>query len=470
MPKLTIGAVGDKYEQEADAVAAQVVKQLNNPAPAPVQRQERDEDELLQKKPLMPQIQRTEGYEDEEEEEIRMKPAAVQLKSMSTGGAASPELEQSIQHERGKGQPLAETVRQPMENAFGADFGGVRIHTNNTADQLNQSIQAKAFTTGQDVFFRQGAYAPESKGGQELLAHELTHVVQQSDGMVQRSLKTGDRELLNQPSQSELFIQRRIFKYKKRVGKATKAVDVSEDKFWKKIVKTAKGYDLSGLELNERFAQTIYNHFTIVNGAHCTLSEAVNYYWISMTQAYDYLLESEANMRWLAEKLDEQQAQEEYIERGSNEIMIWRGTNPNQARKILENQTMGGEPGGQNHRLPPSEDVAIRQTGFNIKATEFGKIEEWSQELGGLMGFATDGVMLVATVDQYAVAKAQSNIGERGVTGYADQILGQVMVDDIGRESGKSHEDKMWESAKHCFYRMVGAIDKTEANVPFEEM
>ncbi|NEO85805.1 MAG: DUF4157 domain-containing protein, partial [Spirulina sp. SIO3F2] len=78
------------------------------------------------------------------------------------------------------GQPLADSVRQPMENAFGANFGGVRIHTDNTADQLNRSIQAQAFTTGQDVFFRQGAYTPTNKGGQELLAHELTHVVQQS--------------------------------------------------------------------------------------------------------------------------------------------------------------------------------------------------------------------------------------------------------------------------------------------------
>ncbi|NEO86320.1 MAG: DUF4157 domain-containing protein [Spirulina sp. SIO3F2] len=201
MPKLTIGAVGDKYEQEADAVAAQVVQQLNSPQPIQREEYEDEKSERLQQQSLIQSIQRTEGYEDEDEEEIRMKPLdgvvqrtegyedeeeeirmqpLVQLKEASAGGAASPELEQSIQQERGKGQPLAESIRQPMENAFGANFGNVRIHTDNTADQLNQSIQAKAFTTGQDVFFRQGAYAPESQGGQELLAHELTHVVQQN--------------------------------------------------------------------------------------------------------------------------------------------------------------------------------------------------------------------------------------------------------------------------------------------------
>ncbi len=69
--------------------------------------------------------------------------------------------------------------------AFGADFSGVRVHTDAQAHQLNQSIQAKAFTTGQDVFVRQGAYEPGSRGGQELLAHELTHVVQQKGEVVQ---------------------------------------------------------------------------------------------------------------------------------------------------------------------------------------------------------------------------------------------------------------------------------------------
>jgi hypothetical protein len=64
------------------------------------------------------------------------------------------------------------------------------VHTDSQSDQLNKSIQAKAFTTGQDIFFRQGAYEPNSRGGQELIAHELTHVVQQNGGAVQRSQET----------------------------------------------------------------------------------------------------------------------------------------------------------------------------------------------------------------------------------------------------------------------------------------
>ncbi|MFN6326063.1 MAG: DUF4157 domain-containing protein, partial [Aphanizomenon sp.] len=102
--------------------------------------------------------------------------------------AATPNLETSIQGARGSGQRLDENIRQPMEKAFGGvDFSQVKVHNDTQSDQLNQSIQARAFTTGTDVFFRGGEYNPGSRGGQELIAHELTHVVQQSGGVVQRS-------------------------------------------------------------------------------------------------------------------------------------------------------------------------------------------------------------------------------------------------------------------------------------------
>jgi hypothetical protein len=245
--KLTIGEPGDKYEQEADQVAARVVNQINSPQTKPssqggtVQRDEIAEDEeKLNKKPLSDSIQRQELPEEDEEvkmkplsdsiqrqelpeedEEVKMKPLSdsiqreelpeedeeVKMKPLSDsiqrqelpeedeevkmkplvqrqpavgGMAATPDLEASIQQARGSGQPLADSVRKPMEQAFGADFSGVNVHTDTQSHQLNQSIQAKAFTTGKDIFFRQGEYDPGSWGGQELIAHELTHVVQQN--------------------------------------------------------------------------------------------------------------------------------------------------------------------------------------------------------------------------------------------------------------------------------------------------
>ncbi|MEX0269737.1 DUF4157 domain-containing protein [Leptolyngbyaceae cyanobacterium UHCC 1019] len=93
-------------------------------------------------------------------------------------------LTASIEQARGKGAPLDLDTRQSMEQSLQSDFGNVRIHANPQADQLNRSIQSRAFTTGQDIFFRQGAYAPNSPQGKQLLGHELTHVVQQSSGKV----------------------------------------------------------------------------------------------------------------------------------------------------------------------------------------------------------------------------------------------------------------------------------------------
>jgi hypothetical protein len=72
-----------------------------------------------------------------------------------------------------------------MEPVFGADFSQVRVHTDTQANTLNRTLSARAFTTGRDIFFRQGEYRPGSSTGQELIAHELTHVVQQGGAGVQ---------------------------------------------------------------------------------------------------------------------------------------------------------------------------------------------------------------------------------------------------------------------------------------------
>lgn len=103
----------------------------------------------------------------------------------------APEVEEAIQAARGGGQALDSAVRARMEPAFGADFGGVRVHTGSQADALNRQLSARAFTTGQDIFFKQGEYNPGSSKGRELLAHELTHVVQQAGKEIQGKLVIG---------------------------------------------------------------------------------------------------------------------------------------------------------------------------------------------------------------------------------------------------------------------------------------
>jgi hypothetical protein len=190
--KLTIGAPGDRYEQEADTIARKVVSQINSPT--------------AQAKPATKVLQRQPVGRD-----ITVSPFAgmMQAKEAIGGGPASQDLESSINRAKGGGQALDAGLQQSMGQAMGADFSGVKVHTDANSNQLNQSIQAKAFTTGQDIFFKQGQYDPGSKDGQELIAHELTHVVQQngnkisSNPHVQSKLETSN----NISSSNHTFIQ-----------------------------------------------------------------------------------------------------------------------------------------------------------------------------------------------------------------------------------------------------------------------
>jgi Domain of unknown function (DUF4157)/Calpain family cysteine protease len=166
--KMTIQPPGDQYEQEADRVAEQVVQKMQAPS-AP---------ESILGEPLQHQKR------EEDSNTLRMK--ALAQHPPIGGMAATQDLESSINRARGGGQPLEAGLQRKLGQAMGADFSRVRVHTDHQADQLNRSIQAKAFTTGQDVFFRQGEYKPESSAGQKVLAHELTHVVQQQSGRVSR--------------------------------------------------------------------------------------------------------------------------------------------------------------------------------------------------------------------------------------------------------------------------------------------
>lgn len=110
--------------------------------------------------------------------------AVQRLIQRSGSGQAEVDEEtaERIDESRGGGQELESGVKESLGAAMGRDFSDVRVHTSPESDELNQQLGATAFTTGSDVFFSDGAYEPDTSGGQELLAHELTHVVQQGSG------------------------------------------------------------------------------------------------------------------------------------------------------------------------------------------------------------------------------------------------------------------------------------------------
>jgi hypothetical protein len=108
-----------------------------------------------------------------------LRAAALHGKDSAAGSTVDDAISRAIGAKRGSGQSLPEAARRDMERTLGHNFDDVRVHADVEADGLNKAVQAEAFTTGADIFFRSGRYDPGSNDGRKLLAHELTHVVQQ---------------------------------------------------------------------------------------------------------------------------------------------------------------------------------------------------------------------------------------------------------------------------------------------------
>ncbi|MFK7783510.1 MAG: DUF4157 domain-containing protein, partial [Crocinitomicaceae bacterium] len=192
--KLSFGSSNDKFEQEADDTADNVVQKLAaNPSAVGAQSEEENgntsesKDQPISEisaKPLVSSsIQKSEGEatEDSENDEAQ----SEEIPENFQGGLSSS---------KGSGDALPEEVNDKMGKAFNADFSNVRVHTGASAVQLNRQIGAQAFANGRDIYFNKGKYSPNSKAGAHLLAHELTHTIQQ--GAVKQS-KNGNNKSIN---------------------------------------------------------------------------------------------------------------------------------------------------------------------------------------------------------------------------------------------------------------------------------
>jgi hypothetical protein len=186
--KLTVSQPGDVHEREADRVANAVMRM-----PAADVR----EIPVVSSTMSISKVQRMCSKCDEE---IATGPATqVQRREHAASAPlVEPSTAANIQSLRGGGQALPEATRAFFEPRFGADFSEVRIHTGPRAAEAAKSISAKAFTLGHDIAFGKGQYSPQSSEGQKLLAHELTHTIQQTGPGVILS-KIGDGHDLTSP-------------------------------------------------------------------------------------------------------------------------------------------------------------------------------------------------------------------------------------------------------------------------------
>lgn len=216
-PKLQINQPGDVYEKQADAMAERVVSKGKpvlstlDSAPKSAQRQGKEEiqranqpeeiqkmaqpeeEKTVQKMSAPEEPRRKEKEEvqrkpeeeqavQKKEEEVKCKPEEEKIQTLPSAngaGAAPSGFAANLNRSKGQGSGLGRGALNEMSSAFGRDFSGVRIHTDSHAEQLSEQIRAQAFTHGKDIYFNQGKYSPETQEGKRLLAHELTHVVQQ---------------------------------------------------------------------------------------------------------------------------------------------------------------------------------------------------------------------------------------------------------------------------------------------------
>ena len=216
--KLTVGAPNDIYEKQADAMADKVVQRLTQPEVISKKDQsvqakplstlftpfvqkkcahceeeeklqkekEHKEKERIQKKPIF----ESDAEPPDDEKKVQRKCAEcdkeekLQKKSNESSPTAPSNIESRLSSSKGGGSTLPAATREQMERSFGADFSDVRIHNDSSAVQMSRDLNAQAFTHGSDIYFNSGKYDANSEGGKHLLAHELTHVVQQNENSV----------------------------------------------------------------------------------------------------------------------------------------------------------------------------------------------------------------------------------------------------------------------------------------------
>ena len=222
--KLTVNKPGDKFEKEADTMADKVVKmpspqmkkeeklqrlpeekiqkkepelekskiQKKDAVKDRLQKAEPEKDKVQKKEPELEKskIQKAEPEKDKvqkaepekdkvQKKEPELENSKIQKKESSGTPAVASATQTSIQNQTTGGQPLSPDVKGYMEPRFGADFSNVRVHSDEESARLNNQISARAFTYQNHVFFSRDQYQPGTSEGKQLLAHELTHTIQQ---------------------------------------------------------------------------------------------------------------------------------------------------------------------------------------------------------------------------------------------------------------------------------------------------
>lgn len=230
----------------------------------------------------------------------------LQRKGKGDASTAPSSVERSISSSKGKGDALPEKVQSFMGSAMGADFSDVRIHHNHAAAKMSNALEAQAFTHGKDIYFNRGKYNPSSKDGQHLLAHELTHTVQQGASaqrkLIQRNTNapantnvapsvprfdTPSKELHIEKINLPDFKKRNIEKFKLPLHALSPRPKVRDhNEIWKEFVQSAVNAKTAAFLQNKQktndgvyFLKAKESNFRIIGKLEQVQEEAINPRW-----------------------------------------------------------------------------------------------------------------------------------------------------------------------------------------------
>ncbi|GAM10188.1 hypothetical protein OR1_02476 [Geobacter sp. OR-1] len=218
--KLAVTPPGDRLEQEADSVANSVTgsaAEVTGTIATAIQRFE--DEEVLQ------------GNRMDSAQDLATEPAS------EAGAEVSNQTESRINASKGSGSRLPDGVRSYMEPRFGVDFSGVRLHTDSDAALMNRELASQAFTHGSDIYMGEGKFSPNTGAGRWLLAHELTHVVQQEGAaLLAQSPDTLQRNGVTFPTYNDIVADNTIRTEADNAWRDTKAANTAQDRreqaFW----------------------------------------------------------------------------------------------------------------------------------------------------------------------------------------------------------------------------------------------
>jgi len=229
--KQAVGHVNESSENEADIVANNIIRMPDFAFGEMVQRKcaHCEEEEKLQRKPLASFIQRKES---------------------SAGAVASDTVTNQISSSRGSGSSMDSSTQSFMQNRFGMDFTDVKIHTGHESVQMNRELNAKAFTVGNDIYFNEGQYNPVSTAGKFLLAHELTHTIQQQGRPAIHKKDIPATEVISAEIQDQSIIDDVV----KEVHEASDRIGTDEERIFRAVQRLAM--DVTSINLaNEKYKE-----------------------------------------------------------------------------------------------------------------------------------------------------------------------------------------------------------------------